>query len=104
MKGHYLLRKKESQVEGVGGTCFAQCTEDQSNFIIGSEGGSVLRGLVHPISHEKRGLLDAKEHGITWREDAQMFMGNMNPKFLPEIKGLVDEYCKRRGISDVNVK
>jgi len=44
LRGYYLLRKKESQVEGVGGTCFAQC--DQTNFIIGSEGGSVLRGLV----------------------------------------------------------
>jgi hypothetical protein len=33
-------------VEGVGGICFAQSREDASNFIIGSEGGSVLKGLL----------------------------------------------------------
>lgn len=66
----------------------------------------MLRGLVHPISYEKRGhaILEGKEGGITWREDAQLFMGNMNPKFLPEIKAYVDEYCKRRSISEVSVK
>ena len=31
-------------------------------------------------------------------------MGNMNQKFLPDIKAAVDEYCKRRAISDVTVK
>lgn len=93
-------------MEGVGGTCFAQCQEDASNFIIGSEGGSVLRGLVNPISYDRKGhaILELREHGVTWREEALIFMGNMNQKFIPEVKGLVDEYCSRRGITDVLIK
>jgi hypothetical protein len=39
-----MLRKKENQIESVGATCLSKCSED--NFIIGSEGGSVLRGLI----------------------------------------------------------
>ena len=45
-KGFLMLRKKESQVESVGATCIAKCHDDSSNYLIGSEGGSVLRGLV----------------------------------------------------------
>jgi hypothetical protein len=43
-KGFLMLRKKESQVESVGATCMSRCNDEQSNYIIGSEGGSVLRG------------------------------------------------------------
>ena len=31
-------------------------------------------------------------------------MNNAHPKFLPEIKSLVDDYCKKRGISEVYIK
>lgn len=88
LKGLHLLRKKENQIESVGGICFSQCLEDPNNFIIGSEGGSVLRGLVTPINMEKKNQLfnDSRDKGFIWKEEALHFMNNINQKYLPEIK------------------
>lgn len=65
-----------------------------------------MRGMVNPISFDRKShaILESKDHGITWREEALIFMGNMNQKYIPDVKGLVDEYCKRRGITDVLIK
>lgn len=42
--------------------------------------------------------------GVAWKEDAVVFMNNVNQKFVPEIKSQVDEYAKRKGLTEVQVK
>ena len=101
-----MLRKKESSVESVGATCMAKVQDESNNYLIGSEGGSVLRGLVTLVGKDKKSyaLLESNDKGIVWRDEAIQFMGNINQKFIPEIKGLVEDYCKRRGIHDIHIK
>lgn len=58
VKGYYLLRKREGDIVSVGGLCFAQSNEDKNAFIVGSEGGSVVRAL---LSNQ---LVDPKNKSI----------------------------------------
>ncbi len=59
-----MLRKRESQVESVGASCMARCYDDQSNYLIGSECGSVLRGMVNQIDKSSKGLFESHDTNI----------------------------------------
>ncbi|CAD8065048.1 unnamed protein product [Paramecium sonneborni] len=106
LKGCYLVRKKESQTESVGGVCIAQSNEDPFSFIVGSEGGSVLRAQITPINYTmtKQTYLDSRDKGLIWKEETILFMQNLNQKCLPEIKLHVENYCKERKINNIFIQ
>lgn len=46
-----MLRKKENVVIPVSGLSMGQSTINRNIFIVGSEGGSILRATLVPINH-----------------------------------------------------
>ncbi len=70
-------------------------------FIIGSEGGSILRAALNPISHyansESKVILDLQPT-IKFKNTVYPFLLNIVPKNLPEIKGHVEKYCTKNKI------
>lgn len=51
IKGYLMLRKKEGAIVPVSGLTMNQSKLNRNIFIVGSEGGSVLRATLSPISH-----------------------------------------------------
>ena len=51
IKGFLMLRKKENVVIPVSGLTMSQSSMNKNIFIVGSEGGSVLRATLAPINH-----------------------------------------------------
>ncbi|KAM3132067.1 hypothetical protein pb186bvf_015811 [Paramecium bursaria] len=106
LKGCYMVRKKESSTESVGGITICQIYDDQTTFIIGSEGGSVLKAQITPINFNmtKKAFLDSRDKGLIWKEDAMLFMQNLNQKFLPEVKIQIENYCKERRVNQISIQ
>jgi hypothetical protein len=51
IKGFLMLRRKEGEVVPVSGLAMNQSRINQNMFVIGSEGGSILRASLSPINH-----------------------------------------------------
>ena len=51
IKGFLMLRKKENVIIPVSGLTMSQSYVNKNIFIVGSEGGSVLRATLAPINH-----------------------------------------------------
>jgi hypothetical protein len=49
IKGFSLVRKKEGQILPVGGLAMEMSLENKNLFIVGSEGGSILRATLSNI-------------------------------------------------------
>ena len=52
---------------------------------------------------DSRGIfsLYLSDKGLIWKEETILFMQNLNQKFLPEIRMLVENYCKERKINNI---
>jgi hypothetical protein len=51
IKGFLMLRKKEGNIIPVSGITMNQSKINKGIFIVGSEGGSILRATLSPINH-----------------------------------------------------
>lgn len=51
IKGFMMLRRKEGEVIPVSALAMTQSSLNKNIFIVGSEGGSVLRATLSPINH-----------------------------------------------------
>ena len=51
IKGFLMLRKKEGAVVPVSGLTMNQSKINKNIFMVGSEGGSILRATLNPINH-----------------------------------------------------
>ncbi len=51
IKGFLLLRKKEGAIIPVSGLAMNQSKINKNVFIVGSEGGSILKATLSPINH-----------------------------------------------------
>ena len=51
IKGFLMLRKKEGAIIPVSGLAMSQSKINKNVFVVGSEGGSILKATLNPISH-----------------------------------------------------
>jgi hypothetical protein len=96
IKGFLMLRKKENVVIPVSGLSMAQSPLNRNIFIVGSEGGSILRATLVPINHqsntEGKIMLDLQS-GVKFKPQVYPFLLNLFPKNLREIKSHVEKVC-----------
>lgn len=100
IKGFSLVRKKEGQILPVGGLAMEMSLENKNLFIIGSEGGSILRATLSNImlSMESKAFLDSQTT-VKFPGSMYPFLLNLVPENLPEIKQKVEQYCTSNRIS-----
>ncbi|KAL4440890.1 hypothetical protein ABPG74_009303 [Tetrahymena malaccensis] len=101
-KGYFMVRKKEGEVVSVGGLCFAQYQEDKSNFIVGSEAGSIVRAQID-LSQRQVQEQQSVSQKLTWKPSTFPFMMNIVSKNLMEIKMGVEQYCGAKGIREIQL-
>lgn len=104
IKGFLMLRKKEGEVIPVSGLTMNQSKINRNFFIVGSEGGSILRATLNPINHyvntESKVILDLQPT-IKFKNVVYPFLLNIVPKNLPEIKNQIEKYCTKNKIKEV---
>jgi hypothetical protein len=87
-----MLRKKEGVVIPVSGLTMSQSVINKNIFIVGSEGGSVLKATLAPINHQSNSeakiLLDMQTT-IKFKPQVYPFMLNLLPKNVREVKAHV---------------
>jgi hypothetical protein len=70
-------------------------------FVVGSEGGSILRATLHPISHyansESKVILDLQP-AVKFKNNVYPFLLNILSKNLPEVKNQIEKYCLKNKI------
>ena len=101
IKGFLMLRKKEGAIIPVSGLAMNQSKINKNVFIIGSEGGSILRATLNPINHhfnsESKVLLDIQQN-IKFKNVVYPFLLNIVPKNLPEVKSHIEKFCAKQKI------
>ena len=70
-------------------------------FVVGSEGGSILRATLNPINHyansESKVILDLQP-AVKFKNNVYPFLLNILPKNLPEVKNQIEKYCVKNKI------
>jgi hypothetical protein len=104
LKGFLMLRKKEGSVLPVSGIAMNQSKINKNVFIVGSEGGSILKAALSPINHfintEAKALLDIQQ-GVKFKQTIYPFMLNLPQKVLPDVKNHLEKYCQKYKIKEV---
>ena len=81
----------------VSGLTMSQSYVNKNIFIVGSEGGSVLRATLAPINHysnsEGKLMLDMQQ-GVKFKPQVYPFLLNLLPKNVREVKGHIEKVCK----------
>ncbi len=89
----------------VSGLSMAQSPLNRNIFIVGSEGGSILRATLVPINHqtntEGKIMLDLQS-GVKFKPQVYPFLLNLFPKNLREIKSHVEKVCAASKIDQVD--
>lgn len=85
LKGFLMLRKKENVIIPVSGLTMCQSHVNRNIFVVGSEGGSVLRATLVPINHhtntEGKIMLDLQQ-AVKFKPQVYPFLLNLFPKNL----------------------
>jgi hypothetical protein len=104
VKGFSLLRKKDSQIVPVGGLPMEISPENRNIFIVGSEGGSILRATLSNImlDMDSKALLD-RQTNVKFPGSMYPFMLNLIPQNLPEIKHHVEQFCQANKITEASM-
>ena len=83
----------------------SQSSQNKNIFIVGSEGGSVLRATLAPINHhsnsEAKLILDMQQ-GVKFKNQVYPFLLNLLPKNVREVKAHVEKVCKANKIDQVD--
>lgn len=100
-----MLRKKENVVIPVSGLTMCQSYVNRNIFIVGSEGGSILRATLVPINHhtnnEAKIMLDMQQ-SVKFKPQVYPFLLNLFPKNLREVKTHVEKVCQANKIDQVD--
>ncbi len=100
-----MLRKKENVIIPVSGLTMCQSSINKNIFIVGSEGGSILRATLAPINHhsntEAKLMLDMQQV-VKFKPQVYPFLLNLLPKNLREIKAHVEKVCKANKLEQVD--
>lgn len=100
-----MLRKKENVIIPVSGLTMCQSYINKNIFIVGSEGGSVLKATLAPINHhsntEGKLMLDMQQ-GVKFKPQVYPFLLNLLPKNVREIKTHIEKVCKANKIDQVD--
>jgi hypothetical protein len=82
-----------------------QSSINKNIFIVGSEGGSILRATLAPINHhsntEAKLMLDMQQV-VKFKPQVYPFLLNLLPKNLREIKAHVEKVCKANKLEQVD--
>jgi hypothetical protein len=82
-----------------------QSKANKNTFIVGSEGGSILRATLAPINHhvnnEGKILLDLQQ-SIKFKPQVYPFLLNLLPKNLREVKSHIEKVCTANKIDQVD--
>eukprot|EP00919_Chromeraceae_sp_WS-2016_P018919 GHVR01044935.1.p1 GENE.GHVR01044935.1~~GHVR01044935.1.p1 ORF type:complete len:139 (+),score=2.40 GHVR01044935.1:659-1075(+) len=83
----------------------SQSKINKNYFMVGSEGGSILRATLSPINHhinaESKVLLDIQQV-IKFKPQVYPFLLNLLPKNLREVKLHIENVCKVEKIDQVD--
>ena len=105
IKGFLMLRKKENVVIPVSGLSMSQSNMARNIFIVGSEGGSVLKATLAPINHqtnnEAKLVLDMQS-AVKFKQQVYPFLLNLLPKYVREVKAHVEKVCKVNQVDSVD--
>jgi hypothetical protein len=105
IKGFLMLRKKENVVIPVSGLTMGQSPLNRNIFIVGSEGGSILRATLTPINHhsntEAKIMLDM-QGAVKFKPQVYPFLLNLFPKNLREVKAHVEKVCQANKVDQVD--
>lgn len=82
-----------------------QSSINKNIFIVGSEGGSILRATLSQINHQSNSegkvLLDLQQ-GVKYKPQVYPFLLNLLPKNLREVKSHVEKVCQLNKIEQVD--
>jgi hypothetical protein len=100
-----MLRKKENVVIPVSGLTMCQSIVNKNIFIVGSEGGSILRATLTQINHQSNNegkvVLDMQQ-GLKFKPQVYPFLLNLLQKNLREIKSHLEKVCQLNKIDQVD--
>ena len=89
----------------VSGLTMCQSYVNRNIFIVGSEGGSILRATLVPINHhtnnEAKIMLDMQQ-SVKFKPQVYPFLLNLFPKNLREVKTHVEKVCQANKIDQVD--
>ena len=99
-----MLRKKEGAIIPVSGLAMNQSKINKNVFIVGSEGGSILKATLNPINHfmnsESKALLDIQQT-VKFKNNIYPFLLNIPTKNLHDVKSHIEKYCTKAKIKEV---
>lgn len=89
----------------MSGLSMSQSSVNKNIFIVGSEGGSILRATLVPINHhsnnEAKIMLDMQQ-GVKFKAQVYPFLLNLFPKNLREVKSHVEKVCQANKVDQVD--
>jgi hypothetical protein len=92
VKGHLLGRKKGGDLSILGGTAFSKVGNDETTFLVGTEGGSIFKcNIPQPVEKDISHLFEGSP--VRWKHEAMTLLSNLPNKSILEVKKKVERFA-----------